>query len=163
MLDFLLGREILGGETNRPDTVLLLIADHGQIRTRPDHAIWVEELPELARLLTAPVMGESRAGYLLCKHGQESAVRAYVQQHLGDRVDILSKDEAVGLGLFGPPGCPLALPCDDRVGDFVVLPKGDATVRHHVTAEKRHEPNAGVHGGLTRAEMLVPFLAMRLG
>jgi hypothetical protein len=43
-----------------------------------------------------------------------------------------------------------------------MVPKTDWLVRQQLTKEARMDYYAGCHGGLSRAEMLIPFLAYRL-
>jgi hypothetical protein len=162
-LDFALERELFEPLAGRDDVAILLVADHGQQPARPERTVWLNDHPDLARLLLVPLTGEPRAGYLFVRHGAEAAALAYVEQKLGDRLLALPKARAAALGLFGPPGAPLGPACDDRTGDLLLLPRGDWVVRHHLTADPRTPPSPGVHGGLSRAEMLVPFLAYRCG
>jgi hypothetical protein len=160
-LDFAIRRELFEPLAGRTDTVLLLVADHGQRRSHNAHVAWLNRHPDLTRMVQAPLMGEGRAGYLYVKHGREGDVRAYLARYLAEEIQVVKKARAVELGLFGPPGRPLGPECDDRTGDLLLLPRGDWLVRQHVTTDEPLPPYTGVHGGLTRAEMLIPFLAYR--
>jgi hypothetical protein len=162
-LDFGLRRELFAPLAGRSDTVLLLVADHGQRRSHNDKVAWIDQHPELARMLAAPVAGEGRAGYFYLKHGMERSALSYIEQHLSQHFLAVPKARAVELGLFGPPGAALGPQCDDRIGDIVLAPTTDWIVRHHVTSDERTPPYTGLHGGLSRSEMLVPFMAYRFG
>ena len=73
--------------------------------------------------------------------------------------DVLRIDEAVDLGLFG-----LGEPCEeflDRIGDLLVLPRRDMRVGFQDVPDKSFEI-LGVHGGLSREEMLIPFGVSKL-
>ncbi|BDA66740.1 alkaline phosphatase family protein [Calothrix sp. PCC 7716] len=160
-IDFALKRELLDPLTGRGDVVLLVTADHGQCPTDPEKVLWLHEHPELIKLLWTPaVTGEGRARFLHVKKGAEDAVKAYINSHFDDNFLLVSKPEAIALGLFGLPNQALSLESNDRVGDFILVPRHDWVCYQSLDGEK-WMPNAGVHGGLSRAEMLIPFLAYR--
>jgi Type I phosphodiesterase / nucleotide pyrophosphatase len=160
-IDFALKRELLDPLTGRGDVVLLVTADHGQCSTNPEKVLWMHEHPELTKLLWTPaVTGEGRARFLHVKNGAEDAVKAYVNSHFDDNFLLVSSSEAIALGLFGLPNEPLSPESNDRVGDFILIPRHDWVCYQSLNGEK-WAPNAGVHGGLSRAEMLIPFLAYR--
>lgn len=161
-LDFALGRELLQPLAGRSDIAVLLVADHGQRSSYPDKVFWLQKHPALARKLQVPLNGESRAGFLFTKHGQEQAVLEYIEQHMGEHFCCIPKAQAVELGLFGLAGQPLGAECDERVGDLVLIPKQDWVARQHLLNDEAKLTYIGVHGGLSRAEMLIPFLAHRL-
>jgi Type I phosphodiesterase / nucleotide pyrophosphatase len=162
-LDFALKREILAPLAGRSDIVLLLTADHGQRCLNPDKILWLEEHPELTKLLFVPPSGEGQARFLHLKHGAEAAAKDYIQKHLAEHFSVISKAEAVELGLFGIPNQPLSMNSGDRVGDLILVPRTGWTcyAQKRVDAEGRPAVNAGNHGGFSRAEMLIPFLAYR--
>ncbi len=158
-LDFSLKRELLEGLAGRDDIVLLLVADHGQRPAYPDKILWLNQHPELTQLLFVPSTGESQCRFLHLRQGKEAAVMNYIRQHLAERFLVLPKQEAIALGLFGLPGQPPAENYSDRIGDLILIPRTD-----WACFPEEHSPIiAGVHGGLSRAEMLIPFLAYRFG
>jgi hypothetical protein len=162
-LDFSLRRELLDPLAGRPGVVLLLVADHGQVPARPETTLWLNDHTDLMATLAAPLTGDGRAGYLFIRPGALDAALAYIHAHLGDRFHALTREEAVEVGLFGTPGRPLTTAAADRVGDIILLPRTDWVVRQHVGTGERLPGFAGVHAGLSRAEMLIPFLAYRMG
>jgi hypothetical protein len=161
-LDYSLRKEILEPLAGRKDIAVLLVADHGQRMSDPAKAAWLNDYPELAAMLAVPVTGEARTGYLHLKHGAEAAAVDYINQNLGEHFLAVTQAEAVALGLFGLPGQPLGPECADRTGDLLLVPKNDWLVRQQLTREERKPYFNGCHGGLSRAEMLIPFLAYRL-
>lgn len=161
-LDYSLRRELLEPLAGRRDIALLLVADHGQRMSDPAKAAWLNDYPELAEMLAVPVTGEARTGYLHLKHNTEMAAVDYINRHLGEHFLAVPQAEAVALGLFGLPGQPLGQECGDRTGDLLLVPKNDWLVRQQLTKETRMPYYNGCHGGLSRAEMLIPFLAYRL-
>ena len=162
-LDFSLGRELLAPLEGRRDTVLLLVADHGHATTSPQTTLWINDHPELAALLAGPITGDGRAAYLSLRPGALDAAVAYLGRRYADSFLALPKEQAVALGLFGPPGVPLSQAADDRTGDLLLLGRANWTVRQQLTSDPRQPGYIGVHAGLSRAEMLIPFLAYRLG
>jgi hypothetical protein len=123
----------------------------------------VNDHPELAALLATPITGDGRAAYLYPKQGAVAAVIEYMERRLGEAFSVVLKEQAVSLGLFGPPGMPLAPAAADRSGDLVLVARGDWTMRQQLTSDPRPPGFIGVHAGLSRAEMLIPFLAYRFG
>jgi hypothetical protein len=77
---------------------------------------------------------------------------------LGDRAWVITGDEAVRAGLFGPVVTPTARA---RVGDVLAISRGGLGV-----VRRRRESTAssllGHHGALTDAELLVPLLSAQL-
>jgi hypothetical protein len=161
-LDFALHRELLKPLAGRSDTVLILSADHGQRCTYPDKILHLSEHPELTKLMFTPATGESQARFLHLKHGAEIAAKDYINKHLSEDFTVVSKAEAIELGLFGLLNQSVSENCEDRVGDLILIPRNDwACYQHKWDKEERRFKNPGVHGGLSRAEMLIPFLAYR--
>ncbi len=163
-LDFALKRELFEPLRGRSDIVLFLVADHGQRTIDPDKLLWVNHHPDLTKCLSAPVTGESQARFLQVRSGQEDAAIAYIQTHLKDRFIAISKDKAIHLGLFGLPEQPPTESMSDRMGDLILIPQNGWSCLQHVGETKPEDCQTtivGIHGGVTRAEMLIPFLAYR--
>jgi hypothetical protein len=72
---------------------------------------------------------------------------------LGDRAWVLSRDEAIKEGWFGPVDPGMA----DRIGDVVAAPVGSLALVA-TQAEPRESRLSGMHGSLTPSEQLVPAL-----
>lgn len=173
-LDFALQRELLQPLTGRNDTVLILVADHGQRATNVDQILWLNEHPTINDNLFVPPTGSSQGRYLHVKHNQETKVIEYIQKHLDDDFMVISQAQAIELGLFANPGEPLPQNSCDRIGDLIMIPRDEWSCFHSMspqtpetqtpetqTPEYKRKVNLGLHGGLTRAEMLIPFLAYR--
>ncbi|BDA66272.1 phosphodiesterase [Rivularia sp. IAM M-261] len=156
-IDFSLYREVLAPLAGRNDTVLLITADHGQRAVHPDKITWLNHHPILNKNLSAPFTGGTQARYLYIHKGKEKEVYDYVQENLAEEFLLLSKAEAIELGLLGLPGNELSELSYNRLGDAIIIPKGDWVSFENDT---QHYP-VGIHGGLSHAEMLIPFLAYR--
>ena len=135
-----------------PAVRVVLAADHGMIDSAPGSRIDVDqhlELREGVRLLG----GEARFRHLYCASGAVDDVLAVWREHLGARADVLSRDEAIERGWFGP----VAPQVRPRLGDVVVAARGDHAVMS--TADFPYENLLiGLHGSLTPAEMEIPIL-----
>jgi predicted AlkP superfamily pyrophosphatase or phosphodiesterase len=161
MLDAALQRELFA-RVRRPDTLFILFADHGHINCTPEHTIdLVADHPALLADLVVGPTGEGRARYLHVRDGRREAVRAYLTEHFGAFSIVLDADEAVARGLFGTR--PLTPAARARIGDLLLLPRGNWYFHHYLSPQTKPLKIIGRHGGLTPEEMLAPFFALRLG
>lgn len=139
-----------------PDALLCVLADHGMVTViNPVDADTDTRLHSGVRLIA----GEVRARHVYALPGAAGDVLATWREVLGERAWVLSRDEAVAAGWFGPSVSPAVL---DRIGDVVVA----ARERHGVVlsgAEPHETSLIGHHGSLTPAEQRVPFLLARHG
>jgi hypothetical protein len=141
----------------RKGTLIVLMADHGQISTpNPAPQFELRSHPEFTNMLHIQPTGENRMAYLHLKPGKKNSVREYINTTWPDQFLILEIEKALDSGLFGPgKQHPQLL---DRLGDLVVVSKGNSFLWW---AEKKN-PLRGRHGGLTIEEMIVPLLTARL-
>jgi hypothetical protein len=138
------------------DAALLVTADHGQLNVPADHRFDLDtdlRLREGVRV----VAGEPRVRYLHVRPGAQDDVIAAWRAILGEAAWVVSREEAVTAGWFGPvPEAHL-----DRVGDVVAACRG----RYAVLATKTDNPIEGslvaYHGSWTAAEMMIPLLLIR--
>ncbi len=161
-LAYSLGRELLDDlpPSARRRTLLVISADHGQMRSQPQDAVELARHPDLAqRLLFAPT-GEARTAYLYARQGEKANVLDYVRQTLAEQFAAWDSDAAFASGLFGPAAS--ASPeARSRLGDVVLVARGTYSLQ----VEGVHKPPAempGRHGALSPVEMLVPWLAAHL-
>ncbi|MGH3439034.1 MAG: alkaline phosphatase family protein [Sciscionella sp.] len=137
------------------DCLLVVTADHGMVMASEHGRVDADTEPALRegiRLLG----GEARVRYVYTENGATADVLAAWREVLGDRAWIVTRDEAVATGWFGPV-------VDDRVreriGDLVVAARAGTTVVRTVT-ERRLSRMLGHHGSLTEDEQLVPLLTV---
>jgi hypothetical protein len=131
---------------------LVVVADHGMVDSPPEARIDVDTVPVLregVRLLG----GEARFRHLYCASGAVDDVVATWRAELGPRAEVLSRDEAVARGWFGPVDSPVR----PRLGDVVVAARGDAAVMSSVDFPYENRL-VGLHGSLTAREMRIPIL-----
>lgn len=139
-----------------PNTLVLLLADHGQILT-PKEARWdLQNHPGFNELLHFQPTGENRLAYLHVKPDRSEDVQAYLEAAWPGSFQRLPSAEALQRGLFGP-GEP-APSAADRLGEHVLLSQQEA----YLWWARKENPLLGRHGGLSEQEMLVPLLAFRL-
>ena len=139
-------------ESLPPDVRLLLIADHGMVDSPIASRVDVDAEPALRDGLFL-MGGEARFRHLYCRSGAIDDVAATWRSVLGDRADVLTREEAIGRGWFGTVE-PLVMP---RLGDVVVACRGDHAVIS--TTDFSYESTLiGLHGSLTADEMVIPLL-----
>jgi len=134
--------------------VLYVTADHGMVDVGPDDRIDVDSVPSL-RDGVALLGGEPRARHVYAHPGAAADVLAAWREVLGDRAWVMSRDEAIKDGWFGPVDPAFA----DRIGDVVAAAAGNTAIIAS-RAEPKESALVGMHGSLTHAEQLVPMLAV---
>lgn len=140
----------------RDGTLFILIADHGQLDTPTQRAIFLKQHPELHNRLIMDYTGEARAPYLYCRNGELDAARDYLATRLGNAFTVIDSATALNAGLFGSGY--VAAETKYRIGDLILLPREDFYLW-----DRSEEPKMlGRHGGLAEKEMLVPLLLARL-
>lgn len=144
------------GSAARAKTLLILLADHGQIHTHKDPIFELRHHPGLVESLHILPTGENRMAYFYAKPGQLEAAQAYLEHAWPETFIVLPSREALARGLFGP-GEPSATTLD-RLGDCVVIGRE----RAYLWWAEKENPLLGRHGGTSAEEMLVPLLAVRL-
>ncbi len=137
------------------DTLLLITADHGFIDSGANERIDVENHPELQAMLTLPLCGEPRSAYAYVRSSCVKAFEHYVESELGHAIEIQPSEALINDGWFGPGPAHPELPA--RVGDYVLMMRDRYTLRDLVAGE-RDMRLLGVHGGLSRAEQIVPLI-----
>jgi hypothetical protein len=137
------------------DAALLVTADHGMLDVPDATRFDLDEVPDLAdgvRLLA----GEPRARYVHAEPGAEADVLHRWQEVLGDRAWVVSRENAVATGVFGPVDDAVVA----RIGDVVALARDNWAL---ITPSQEPGPSrlVGYHGSLTATELAIPLLAAR--
>ena len=135
-------------------TALYVTADHGMVDAGPDDRIDVDHIPGL-RDGVALLGGEPRARHVYTVPGAAADVLATWQGVLGGRAWVVSRDEAIDAGWFGP--------VDERfrprIGDVVAAPAGSWALVA-TQAEPLESSLVGMHGSLTPGDQFVPLLSV---
>ncbi len=133
-------------------TRIVVVADHGMVDAPEESRLDIDATPEL-REGVALVGGEARFRHVYCRGGAVADVVATWRSVLGDRAEVLERDEAFALGWFGEV-TPEVRP---RIGDVVAACRDDYALL--ATGSFPYEARLiGMHGSLTATEMLVPVL-----
>ena len=138
------------------DTAVLVTADHGQLNVPAADRIDLSVAPELAGA-TVAVAGEPRVRYLYAAPGAVDDLVAGWRAVLGDSAWVLTREEAIDGGWFGP----VAPAHASRLGDVVIICLG-----RRIVLAGDYEPAAvgrlvAYHGSVTAAEMTVPLMLVR--
>jgi len=139
------------------DVVVILTADHGHATIDADRQLPLSELSRRAGSWLSPATGERRAVGLTPQASGESTLRDATQ---GEGA-IVSMDEAVAHGLFGPP--PYHPELSQRVGRYLLLAKNGASFPYRSTNGADKPFASGAHGSLSPVEMVVPLMVWRFG
>ena len=130
----------------------LITADHGMVDSSPDRHIDIDAHPVLRQGVTL-IGGEARFRHVYCASGAVADVAATWRSVLGDRATVLTRDEAVGRGWFGPVDPQVRL----RLGDVIVAAHENWALMSSV--DFAYEMTlVGLHGSLTAREMNIPIL-----
>lgn len=144
----------------RKKTAVFLVADHGQIGAPIDQNVYVREHPALQEMLLMRSAGEPRVAYLYARQGRTQDVISYINAEMGDLALAVSAETVIQSGLLGPEA-----PSDmtrRRLGDVVVIMRDRALYLNPEEEDKALNLFLGRHGGLSEAEMRVPWLGFRL-
>jgi hypothetical protein len=139
-------------------TTLLVTADHGMVDMRQDETVDADVEGSPLRDGVIALAGEPRMRHVHARPGAIDDVLATWRSSLGDHAWVITGDEAIRLGLFGPIVTPLARA---RIGDVLAIARDGMGV-----VQRRRESTlsslAGHHGALTDHELLVPLLSISL-
>lgn len=143
----------------RRDTAVFVLADHGQVVTPPAQRVLFSDHPELERMMFMRPAGEPRTVYLYARHGRTQDIIHYINENLRQAMTAVAAQDALAAGWLGPsPHAPAAV---DRVGDVIVTMR-DGYVLLTEKERKWADKMKGRHGGMTHAEMQVPWLGFHL-
>lgn len=138
------------------DTLLLVTADHGMVDVPFESRIDVAHEPQLQAGVRV-VGGEPRAVQVYCEDGQAEAVAARWRARLEDAATVLTRDEALAGGWFGP----VRSGVEARIGDVVVSVTARTAVVDSRTMRATLLRLLGQHGAATEVERAVPLLITR--
>jgi hypothetical protein len=136
------------------DTALLVTSDHGGLDIPATARLDLADDPRLSAGLRV-VAGEPRFRHLYTKPGASGDVLAAWSAVLTHRADVLTREEVLTTGLLGPVRPQFV----ERIGDVVMISRGDTAV-----FATGHEPAevswlVGLHGARTPAETAIPLIS----
>ena len=136
-----------------PGGLLAVVADHGMVSVESFDIVDIDDCPALLDGVEA-IGGEARARYVYVADGAESAVLAAWRETLAGRAWVVSREEAIAAGWFGPR---ISAEAHRRIGDVVAAARSSAAMVRR-TIEPLESSLIGHHGSLTSAEQRVPLL-----
>lgn len=134
----------------QPRDGLLVTADHGVIDVPPSRHLLV---PADSALLDGVVVG-GEPRFLHLYSDEPTRTFALWSEAEGSRSHVATRDEAIAAGWFGTVA-DFARP---RIGDVLVTPRTESVYYLDGVASAQSLAMVGQHGGLSRAETLVPIL-----
>ena len=136
-----------------PDEVrLVVVADHGMVDSVESTRFDIDSEPALRDGLTL-LGGEARFRHVYCHSGAVEDVAATWAEVLGERADVLTREQAVERGWFGPVDAGVR----PRLGDVVVAARDEWAL--FSSKDFEYETTlVGLHGSLTPREMHIPIL-----
>lgn len=139
-------------ESLPPGAVLLITADHGQVDV--GHRV-LRPHPEVLSLVDFQ-SGEARFRWLHALPGARGELLEAAATHHGDVAWVMTRDECIDGGWFGPKVVEAAR---ERLGDVALVARDD--VAFDDPADTGPYDLVGRHGSMTSAEVLVPLIAAR--
>ena len=136
-----------------PDTLFILIADHGHVNTK---YIDISKYEDLYSLISQPACLEKRSPSFFVKDGKQDEFKKLFDKYFGREFDLLSKKEVIDCKLFGE-----GKPRDgviDSFGDYVALSRGKYSLFSSKEMKSSHGGKGtypGHHGGGTNEERLI--------
>jgi predicted AlkP superfamily pyrophosphatase or phosphodiesterase len=144
-------------EMRGTDTLVMVTADHGFIDSPSERQVHLDDHVAFGKMLSQPICGERRFAYCYLHPGMQVDFEDYVNTVFAGRMEAWSREKLLDEQLLGPG--PVNARLASRIGDYVLAMKDDWTFVDH-EPDMKPIPMIGVHGGLSRQEMLVPLCVM---
>lgn len=130
------------------DTLLLVVADHGHIKTR---TVYLDDYPEIVSLLERKTSIDQRAVVFKVKVGKKREFRQLFESRFGQYYNLYTADEIIRNKLFGDG---LENPLyRSALGDFLAIATSDVAI----TANGDHY-HLSHHAGYTDDEIQIPLI-----
>jgi predicted AlkP superfamily pyrophosphatase or phosphodiesterase len=144
----------------------IVTADHGMIEIVPEKTLYLNlELPNFVRYIAKNSKGQPLVPAGSCRDFFLHIIPEYLQEAksvlegwLGERALVITTEELIRGGFFGSK--PLEPIFNRRVGNLVILPRQNHAVWWY-EKDRFEQKFYGMHGGLSRSEMEIPFLFQR--
>lgn len=134
---------------------VLITADHGMIDV-PAHRHVVLDADDPRLDGVGHIGGEPRMLHVYLKPDADADAVAATWRRVSERqADVLTRAETVASGLYGPT---VSADAGDRIGDLVVVSRGNRAFYDGTAPDQRSRGMVGQHGALTPEERQVPYL-----
>ncbi|EWT01868.1 nucleotide pyrophosphatase [Intrasporangium oryzae NRRL B-24470] len=137
------------------DTSIVITADHGMVDVPFTDRIDLVHEPALMSGVRH-LGGEPRSLQLYAEQGAAADVVSTWTERLGTRAAVLTREQAVDEGWFGPVR-PAVL---GRIGDVIVSMRGSFAVVHSGLMRPELVRLLGLHGSTSEAEIAVPVIVV---
>lgn len=134
--------------------ILAVVADHGMVAVEREQALDADTDPALQDGVRL-VGGEVRVRHVYARDGAGDDVSAAWRDRVGDRGLVLTREQAIDEGWFGPVVADRVRP---RIGDVLAVMRRDGVIRS--SAEPGESALRGHHGSVTSAEQWIPLLVV---
>lgn len=141
-------------ELETTGAALVVTADHGLVDTPRRRRVDLRSVPGFYDCLAILPSGDARQVQCFVRPSKVRKFRRIVLQRLGKACVCVPGETLLASGALGPGRCHPAL--ESRVGDFMLLAKKDYAFAAPPAGAKA-EFNLANHGGMSRAEMVVPL------
>ena len=132
-----------------PDTLFILLADHGHINVK---FVDICEHEDLYSLLDKPMTLEKRTPSFFVKTGKEKEFEELFNKHYGEHFELVSKEEAFKNNLFGEGKA--ARGAEDALGNYIAISLDEYSL--FASKELKHmDFFKGHHAGGTKEERLI--------
>ena len=132
-----------------PDTLFILLADHGHINVK---FVDICEHEDLYALLDKPMTLEKRTPSFFVKEGKEKEFEVLFNKYYGEHFELISKEEAFKINLFGEGKA--ARGVEDVLGNYIAISLDEYSL--FASKELKHmDFFKGHHAGGTKEERLI--------
>ena len=145
-------------ELQGTNTIIIITADHGLIDTARDKTIYLEDHPNLQKMLVMPLSGERRAAYCYVHPDKTKEFERYIKKHFSKMCELHKSKELIKQNYFG-----LFKPNEklfERAWHYTLIMKENYIIIDSLTGEDRSWLK-GIHGGLSEDEMYVPLIIIK--
>lgn len=147
-------------------TLMIVTADHGQLKVEPEKTLYLNRYGKLNRALArtpsgarVPPWGSARDAYLRVEDGELDRTRDYLEKKLEGVASVLTTEDAIRRGIFGINNPSRKF--RKRIGNLMILPHGNRTVWYRYRKGDSLSLR-GHHGGLSKDEMTIPLAVAML-
>jgi len=147
--------EMLLSSLKGSNTKLLVTADHGFVDSPESRTIRLQDHPQLLDTLAVPLCGEPRLAYCYVHADRVMQFKDYVGGELDHCCQWVSRQEMLEQNWFGLGDAHPRVA--DRIGHFALVMNDNYKITGSLPGE-RPPKHIGVHGGLSKDEMMVPLV-----
>lgn len=154
----MLDRKISNFTKSLKSTTVVMTADHGMVDVPKQKTIELNNHPILEECLSIPLCGEPRAAYCYVRPSKAKQFENYIRTKMKGKCRLIESEHAIAKNYFGlfKPNPKLK----HRIGDYILLMEDNYIIKDFLITENKNFM-VGTHGGLSRKEMLVPFILFK--